>query len=69
MSNRTIIEINHDCYSKINSVGFLDAIASYINSGSREDADDLERFGVRVFGMRHHSDPFSVTVSGQTFTK
>ncbi len=62
MSNRTLIEINHDYAHKIegNQESFCRALGLYLNSGNRENADQLERYGVRVFGMRHHSDGFSI---------
>lgn len=60
MSNRTLIEINHDCAHELRTPGFLDALGLYINSASPETREALEQFGVRVFGMRHHSEGFSV---------
>ncbi len=68
MSNRTIVELNHDHSYRMNSHDFLTALSRYLGSGSEEDADHLKSFGVRVFGMRHHSDPFSVTLPGKTIT-
>lgn len=68
MSNRTIVELNHDNAYKMDSRNFLTALSRYLGSGSQEDADRLESFGIRVFGMRHHSDPFSVTLPGKTIT-
>ena len=37
---------------------FLPALRRYLNGGSRETAEALERFGVKVIGMRHHSGVF-----------
>lgn len=56
MSNRSLIEINHD-YSQ-ESPAFVDALARYVRCADRETAKDLERFGIRVIGMRHHSGNF-----------
>lgn len=60
MSNRTLIEINHDRYRDLNTPAFLDALALYIRSADKDSRKALEEFGVRVFGMRHHSDSFEV---------
>lgn len=60
MSNRTLIEINHDYARELRTPAFLDALALYINSADRESREQLEQFGVRVFGMRHHSDGFEI---------
>ena len=57
MSNRTLIEINHDFSHRLD-VEFLATIDRYLASGSRDDAEALERYGVRVIGMRHHSGRF-----------
>lgn len=57
MSNRTLIEINHDHAHRLDE-GFLEALGRYLASASRENAEGLERYGVRVLGMRHHSEKF-----------
>jgi hypothetical protein len=64
LSNRTLIEINHDFAEYIDSVRFRDALWRYLRSADRESAEDLERFGVRVFGMRHHSDAYDINWGG-----
>lgn len=63
MSARTLIEINHDYGHRIDDHPdrFLEALGAYIRSGSCDDAEGLERFGVRVFGVRHHADSFGPT--------
>lgn len=56
MSNRSLIEINHDYCPKNDDAALLawaKKIATYIRSGSREEMPD----GIRVFWRRHHSDP------------
>lgn len=60
MSNRTLIEINHDFGFKIEDAParFVEALGAYLASASRENAQELERYGVRVIGMRHHSENF-----------
>lgn len=63
MSNRTLIEINHDYSHAIDRAGtgdFERTLLRYLRSASPEHAQALERYGVRVFGMRHHSDGFEV---------
>lgn len=60
MSNRTLIEINHDYGRQLNTPDFWDALANYIRSAGPEERKELARFGVRVFGMRHHSEGFKV---------
>lgn len=64
MSNRTLIEINHDCagdIARLSDGAFPQALLDYLRSGSREDAETLRRYGIRVFGMRHHSEGFNIT--------
>jgi len=60
MSNRSLIEINHDFAGRIDNHGIelLTRLAYYLRSASREAAEDLEPFGVKVIGMRHHSGNF-----------
>lgn len=60
MSNRTLIEINHDYARELRTPDFLDALGLYVNSAGPEEVKALERFGIRVFGMRHHSDAFTL---------
>jgi hypothetical protein len=61
MSNRTLLEINHDYAGMIdmNPQAFAYALTRYLASGSSRDVgDELRQFGVRVGPMRHHTDPF-----------
>lgn len=62
MSNRSLIEINHDFSHLIehDSEAFLLALGRYLRSGSTRNAVELERWGVRVFGMRHHTEGFDI---------
>jgi hypothetical protein len=61
MSNRTIVEFNHDLAGEIDRdpEGFLRAIRMMLNSGvndnESEKRDNLERFGVRTSPTHHHS--------------
>lgn len=62
MSNRTLIEINHDYVQDISNnrdaiVGFL---LNYLTSGDARDFDNLAYYGIRIVGMKHHSDPHSI---------
>ena len=54
MSIRSLIEINHDFTHRLDE-SFIDALERYLNSASAESADDLERYGVRVISLRHHT--------------
>lgn len=60
MSNRSLIEINHDFTHDIEKHrdAFLRVLGTYLRSADRETAEALEMFGVRVVGMRHHSGNF-----------
>lgn len=57
MSMRTIFEINHDYghVIKDDPEAFADALRRYLNSGSKDEALPLERFGLRVAWFGHHS--------------
>ena len=39
MSNRTLIEINHDYAKSLNTPAFLDALANYVRSADEESRD------------------------------
>ena len=60
MSYRTLIEINHDFGHRIEDQPqrFVEDLGAYLASPSRGNAEELERWGVRVVGMRHHSGNF-----------
>ena len=60
MSNRSLLEINHDFYGELNTIAFRDALANYVTNPSLKNQEDLEQFGVRVFGIRHHSVKFEI---------
>jgi hypothetical protein len=59
MSQRTIIEVNHD---RAHLVGvedaqrFADALNRAVASGSRESWEPLERWGFKRIVQCHHSD-------------
>lgn len=60
MSIRSLIEINHDyChFIEKDPAQFVERLRYYLGNGARSSADELERYGVVVFGSRHHSQPF-----------
>ena len=65
MSNRTLIEINHDFAGEVDKAptgNFERLLLSYLRSASKESARELEHFGVTVLGMRHHSERFTEKV-------
>lgn len=54
MSNRTLLEINHDyCPADADLSQWAERIVSYMRSGNADDLPD----GVTCKQMRHHSDP------------
>ncbi|HEY9219568.1 MAG TPA: hypothetical protein VIO94_16085 [Phenylobacterium sp.] len=59
MSLRTLLEINHDA-AITDDLALLTALRRYVSSASPRTAAELERFGVKVVGMRHHSSAFVV---------
>lgn len=60
MSVRSLFEINHDYCHRIEDdpEKFVAALRYYLGNGAQDSADELERYGVVVFGSRHHSRPF-----------
>ena len=58
MSVRTIVEFNHDFAYRIaeSPVGeFVDLLQNALRSGSRDDWQHLERYGIRFGVSTHHS--------------
>lgn len=66
MSNRTIIEINHDHGHSIidNPDEFMAAISRLIRQGSNAGSvvDDLAEFGITVTPTAHHSEDRRVII-------
>lgn len=60
MSMRTLIEINHDYSDRLDDPAFVAFLQRYLASGGAREAEQLERFGVRVVGMRHHSSKYVI---------
>lgn len=70
MSQRSLIEINHDNTGAIerDPAMFIRALSQYLASGLVRERDPvLERFGVRVISRRHHSDKFYVSAKTDGF--
>lgn len=73
MSQRTLIEINHDYLHNIahESDDFGVILTRLLKgSGRNGDAEDLEtRFGVRIFSRRHHGDAFDINFGGKKISE
>lgn len=67
MGNRSLIEINHDYSFAVDDPAFVAALGRYLRSATALAAADLERFGVRVVGMRHHSETFIIKADAEGF--
>lgn len=72
MSQRTIVEFNHDRGYEIRNdpAGFVAAIRHMLNSGSgcSDVADTLKRYGITVTPTCHHSTERRVLI-GENFVK
>ncbi len=69
MSNRTIIEINHDCWHKIDADKqiFAQLIVDFTRACDPTVAQKLyDHFGVNVLGTVHHSDNISIVFNKRT---
>lgn len=67
MSQRSILEINHDCSFAINARSadeFVPLLMAALGSGSDRSWTPLERFGIRRIIQCHHSDDRKVVVNG-----
>jgi hypothetical protein len=69
MSNRSIIEINHDFAARIENDRdeFMLLLLNAIRSGRECDWEMLGYFGVRFALMAHHSDDRAVVVNKTTY--
>lgn len=69
MSNRTIVEFNHDYTHKIDrdAVTFIRGLLNALRGGDRESWKALESFGVRQAIMAHHSDKRHVVVNERAY--
>lgn len=66
MSNRTILEINHDYTHviKADPEAFVAAILEGLRAGYPQAWEDAKRFGVTRYVMAHHSDERRIAVNG-----
>ena len=65
MSNRSIVEINHDCsfaFCDANAFDLMILLRRALSSGSAEAWAPLERFGIKRITQCHHSDDRKVVV-------
>lgn len=69
MSNRTIVEFNHDYTHEIRTDrgSFVSLLIAALNSGSEPEWQALEPYGVRRAVMAHHSDERSVLVNDRKY--
>ena len=68
MSNRTIIEINHDLWHRIEKdpEAFGKLVAEYTRACSHDVSDRLQHFGANVLATVHHSDKIAVSFNKLT---
>lgn len=63
MSNRTILEINHDYWIKIENdpVGFAQEIVTWLKGCSHDSQERLRSFGAKPLATIHHSSAVNVS--------
>lgn len=68
MSQRTLIEINHDfLWAIAHQSDDFGVILTRLLKGCGRDGDKEEletKFGLRIFGRRHHGDAFDINFGG-----
>lgn len=69
MSQRTIVEFNHDrCHMiEVDPELFASMIARALKSGSDREWAPLEHFGIRKGVQCHHSDERAAVAGGRTY--
>ena len=70
MSQRTIVEFNHDFAHKIDAeaTGKVEALLyQAMRSGAREYWELLEPYGIRRIVQCHHADERAVIVNGSAY--
>lgn len=69
MSQRSIIEINHDLCHRIKGAeqGLEVALSRALASGSDENWETLKQFGIRRITQCHHSEKRRVIVGGRDY--
>lgn len=66
MSQRTIIEFNHDYVGDLRRhPEVFDRLLTYLSSGGYpgNEKEDFRRFGITILRRRHHSETVTVEVS------
>jgi hypothetical protein len=68
MSNRTILELNHDLAHRIaeSPEAFGKEIAEYLRATSHDSRDRLRRFGAYTLATVHHSDKITISFNKLT---
>jgi hypothetical protein len=68
MSNRSLLEFNHDYAHDIadDPEGFVRALGRYLACADMETSSALERYGVRRVSIRHHSEKFYIEKRART---
>lgn len=64
MSIRTVFEVNHDFAHRIEQdrAEFVGRLLDYVRGGGQDDLGELEYFGLRHLGQRHHTEPIRVEI-------
>lgn len=62
MSNRTLIEINHDFGFRMDNPDIARLLGRSVRSNDAQDWEKLEYFGIRKIVTRHHSDKATITL-------
>ena len=71
MSNRSLLEFNHDFAHTITSKPelFMASLASFLRSADDRQMEALKRFGITWHGTRHHSEPWAERISERPLAK
>lgn len=69
MSNRTIIEINHDLSVHIDMrpEAFITALQAFLASSNRRTSHALEEYGFNVIETVHHSTDRKVVIEDREY--
>lgn len=69
MSNRTLLEINHDHWMELCRPGFVHDLIQYLASGDANNAERLAKYGITFIAMRHHSNDFHIPPGTDGFAR
>lgn len=70
MSNRSIVEFNHDYAATINARSadeFVPLLMRALNNGFDSDWEKLRSFGIKRVIMAHHSDSRKVVINKREY--